>query len=106
MKSTFSTVFLASLASLAAARQVRRSCPGLNSHLTPRPRLHSAVHSAQRLSFHDLVHLTSPLVLVLIALFRPAIFTDLNVGSAVPDVETGWEGKHFLASLSLCVYSA
>ena len=35
------------------------------------------------------------------SLLRPAVFTDLNVGSAVPNVETGWEGKGFLASPSL-----
>ena len=34
-------------------------------------------------------------------LLRPAIFTDLNVGNAVPAVETGWEGKSLLASPSL-----
>ena len=25
----------------------------------------------------------------------PAVFTDLNVGSAVPAVETGWEAKKY-----------
>ena len=85
-------------------------CTQLPLDPRPRPRLHFAVHSAQRLFFHSLVRITSPpllvLVLVLIALFRPAIFTDLNVGSAVPGVETGWEGKRFLASPSQCMCSA
>jgi hypothetical protein len=27
----------------------------------------------------------------------PAVFTDLNVGSAVPNIETGWEAAAFTA---------
>ena len=93
MKAAFSAIIFASV---AAARQVPTPLP--SAQLPVVDFLCSSQLPTLALSRFGMCHHPQVASSILIRIFRPAVFTDLNVGSAVPDVATGWEGKRFLVS--------